>query len=188
VYTPRLGRYAGQRNVLLLPAVEKLIDGKHVLLLNPDEEQAAAQSFAELRRLGRRQAAVVAPHPFYPTKTSLHDALAANIDLFDAIEFCNLYYASLNFNRKALRQAHRCGLPMVGTSDTHAMPYSDSTFTWIHAHPTTDDVIAAIRKGRVRLETKPRPALHALNMMRFAFQQTGRDLAAALAPEESSSP
>jgi predicted metal-dependent phosphoesterase TrpH len=168
VYCDNLARYARRRNLLLLPAQESIIEDKHVLMLNPDPEQAAATTFAELRRLGRRNAAFIAPHPFYPIQSALGRKLLRHIDLFDAIEYCTLYYPGVNFNLPALLTARRHGLPMVGTSDTHALPYGDSTFTWVTAEATVEGVVHAIREGHVEVVTRPRPVVDALHMLAFA--------------------
>lgn len=169
-YSPRLAEYARRRGIVLAPGLEQLVEGKHVLLLNPDAEQAAARTFAELRALGKRDAAIIAPHPFYPSRTSLRRALLDNIDLFDAIEYCTLYFPWLNFNRRAVRVAREYGLPLVGTSDTHALPLCDSTYTWIDGEPSVFGVIEAIRAGRVRLETRPRPLGKGLRMIWYALR------------------
>lgn len=171
VVCPLIVRYAERRGVLLIPAIERMIEGKHVILLNPDSEQTKVRTFAELRALGRREAAVLAPHPYYPISSSLRSDLERNIDLFDAIEYCSLYFRGLNFNGRAAKVAARYGLPLVGTSDTHALPYCDSTFTWIDAEPAVPAVIEALRNGRVQLETRPRPIGHAARMFRFAAKQ-----------------
>ena len=160
-HTARLEVYAHVRGILLIPGIERTIDGRHVVILNPDSEQAAASTFAELRQLGRRDAAFIAPHPFYPSIRALGRDLDANIDVFDAIEYCSLYMSGLNFNRRAMRLAKRSGLPMAGSSDTHELPYRDSTHTWVEAEPTVQGVIEAIRAGRVSVATRPRPVLSA---------------------------
>ncbi len=161
VYTEALREYARRRGVLLVPGIEKSVEGKHVVVLNPDAEQVAARTFEDLRRLGRRDAAFIAPHPFYPTRHSLRGKLLEHIDLFDAIEYCSLYAYGCNLNRRAIRVARDFGLPMVGTSDVHGFPYSDTTFTWIQAEPGVGGVIQAIRDGRVQPETCPRPVFEA---------------------------
>lgn len=161
VFTDALREYARRRDVLLVPGIEKTVEGKHVLVLNPDAEQVAATTFGELRCLGRRDAAFIAPHPFYPTRHSLRSKLLGHIDLFDAIEYCSLYAYGCNLNRRAVRVARGFGLPMVGTSDAHGFPYRDTTFTWVRAEPSVGGVIQAIRDGRVQPETRPRPALEA---------------------------
>jgi len=158
VHNARLAEYALRRGVLLVPAAELDIDHRHVVVLNPDDEQAAATTFDELRRLGRRDAAILAVHPFYPEKKCLGRKLLENIDVFDAIEYCSLYLYGLNPNRRAVRTAKRFGLPLVGTSDAHTMPYRDCTCAWIEADDfSVGGVIRAIRAGRVALETRPRP-------------------------------
>jgi predicted metal-dependent phosphoesterase TrpH len=175
VYDPYLAEYARRRGLLLIPGIESHINGRHLLILNPDPEQASARTFDELRALGPRNAALIAPHPFFPGGCSLMDALVPNIDLFHAIEFSSFYFLGINFNRKAVDVARKHRLPLVGNSDTHVLPYCDSTCTWIQAKPEVDDVIAAIREGRVRLETRPRPMSAVADMFRFSLAQAWRD-------------
>ena len=145
-----LAEYARRRNVLLVPGIELHVEGRHVIILNPDEEQCAASTFPELRALGPRDGVVVAPHPYYPAGRSLNELLVPNIDLFHAIEYSAFYFLGLNFNRKAEQLAREKGLPLLGSSDTHVLPYEDSTFTWIDAERSIQSVIEAIRAGRVK--------------------------------------
>lgn len=174
VYNAYLASYARHRGILLIPAIEACVEGKHVLILNPDEEQARATTFEGLRRLGRRDAAIIAPHPYYPLRTALGRALERNIDLFDAIEYSTLYLPGVNPNRRAARVARRHGLPMVGNSDCHALPYCDSTHTWVESEPTVEGVIEAIRAGRVEVATRPRPLRFVAQMLWFSASETGR--------------
>ena len=177
-HTRTLAEYARRKGVLLVPAVELVVeDSRHVIILNPDEEQARAATFAQLRRLGRRDAAIVAPHPFYKQKSCLGKDLTANIDLFDAVEYCCLYWHGVNLNRKAVQVAREFGLPMIGTSDTHTLPYSDSTITWLTVEErSVSGVIGAIRAGRARVETRPRPLSQALHMTVFAARERLREV------------
>ncbi len=168
VYSCRLAEHARRRNVLLVPAIEQRIDGKHVVMLNPDEAQARAATFGELRDLGRRDAAFLAPHPYYLDPSCLGKRLVEHVDLFDAIEYCSFYCRGINPNRKAAVVARRCGLPMVGTSDCHAFPYSDRTVSWIEVDEiSVSGVVEAIRAGRVSVATRPRPVLEVLRMVGY---------------------
>lgn len=157
-HTRRLAAYASRRGILLVPGIELLVEGRHVVVLNPDEAQAAATTYAELQRLGSRDGVILAPHPFYPDPACLRGQLLKHIDLFDAIEYACVYVPGLNPNRKAAAVAERYGLPLIGTSDTHALPYCDSTFTWIEAEErSVAAVVDAIRHGRVEVQTRLRP-------------------------------
>lgn len=177
VHTPRLAAHARERGVLLVPAAELMIDGRHVLILNPDEEQARARSFGELRRLGKRDACVIAPHPYYPEGMCLGAKLVENIDLFDAIEWSSLYLPGLNPNRKALRVARQFGLPCVGTSDSHTAPYSDNTFSWLDVEEVSvPGVLEALRAGRVEVETRPPPWRTAVTMAFFVSREKCRQI------------
>ncbi|GMV94721.1 MAG: hypothetical protein AMXMBFR82_44990 [Candidatus Hydrogenedentota bacterium] len=166
LYQDRLAEYATRRNLLLVPGIEKFISRKHVLILNPHPDHLMAGSFDELREIGRKDAAFIAPHPYYPAPSSLMGDLVRHIDLFDAIEWSSLYVRGLNPNRWAARTAIRFGLPLLGTSDTHGVPYMDTTHSWIDAEPTSLGIVEAIRAGRVTLETRPKPSGVA---MRSAF-------------------
>jgi predicted metal-dependent phosphoesterase TrpH len=156
IYSDYLGDFARKRDIVLIPGIEKFIEEKHVLILNPAPEHLSAHTFQEFRALGRRGAVFIAPHPYYPAPHSLLSDFIPNIDLFDAVEYCSLYFHALNLNRWAESAAKAHGLPMVGTSDTHWLPYDDSTFTWITAEPTVEGVLDAIRGGRVEVDTRPR--------------------------------
>ncbi len=170
----RLIAYAARRNILLLPAVELMVEGKHVVVLNPCTEHESARTFADLRAIGKRDSAFLAPHPFYPASIALGGALTKNIDLFDAVEYSSMYWHGINPNRKAVRLARTHDLPIVGTSDSHTMPYSDSTFTWLDAEKTVDGVIDAVRAARVQVETRPRALAHIVDMGYFTAREAVR--------------
>lgn len=168
VQTPWLFRYANERNVLLVPAVELFVEGKHVVILNPDEKQAMATTFTELRALGRRDGVIMAPHPFYPEQGCLGRKLLEHIDLFDAIEFSSVYYYFVGMNRRAMHVARNNQLPLIGTTDTHTLPYCDSTFSWLTVEErSVDAVIHAIRMNRVDIETRSRPLTHVMKLSSF---------------------
>jgi len=169
-YTPQLADYARERGVLLVPGVELDVEGKHVVVLNPDAEQAAATTFAELRALGRRNAAIIAPHPFYPVPGVLGSRLVKNIDLFDAVEYSSFYFRGVDFNEKAVRVAKEHGLPLLGSSDNHMLPYVDTTYSWIEVEEVSvAGVIDALRAGRITVVTKPASLGYGIRMTLFQF-------------------
>lgn len=177
IHTRRIEEYGRRRNVLVVPALEALIEGKHVVILNPDPEQAAAKTFPQLRALGRRDAFILAPHPFYPDNRCLGRKLLRNIDCFDGLEYCSLYRPWINPNRKSVRVARQRGLPLVGTSDCHSFPYGDTTFSWIDARErSVPAVIEALRAGRVTVDTRPKPVGPALRAAACFVRDKARDI------------
>src|SRR6266853_674567 len=59
--------YAADRGVVLIPGVERTIEGRHVLLLNFTPATEHVRTFADLSRLKTREhGLVVAPHPYFP--------------------------------------------------------------------------------------------------------------------------
>lgn len=175
IYCDYFADYARRRNVLLLPGIEKFIENKHILIINPAPEHLSAHTFQEFRALGRRGAVFIAPHPYYPSPNSLLSDFTRNIDLFDAVEYCSLYFKAINPNRWAEAAAKAHGLPMVGTSDTHSLPYDDSTCSWITAEPTIESVLDAIREGRVEVQSKPRELRPAARAIKDAIIGTAQD-------------
>lgn len=176
-HTARLSEYARRRGVVLIPAIEALIEGRHVVILNPDAQQAAVRIFSELRELGRRDAFVLAPHPYYPDNRCLRGKLVEHLDCFDGIEYCSLYRPWLNPNRRAVRLAGRSGKPLIGTSDCHGFPYAPRSFAWIEAgERSVRGVIEALRAGRVTLETSPMPVMATLRLVGGFVRDKARDI------------
>ena len=148
--------HAAARGVVLIPGVERTIEGKHVLMLNFSPQGALVTTFDALGRLRETEAGlVIAPHPFYPLANSLGDVLDRWPSLFDAIEINAMYARGLDFNRRAQQWAARWGKPMVGGGDVHRLAQLGTTYSLVDAAPHAGAVCEAIRAGRVRVETRP---------------------------------
>lgn len=150
--------HAAAHGITLIPGIERTIEGRHVLLLNFSDVTETVDSFADLARLKAREPAglVVAPHPFYPIGTALQSLMDVHAALFDAVERNAMYTATLDFNRRAERWARTHGVPMVGNGDVHRFGQLGSTYSLVEAAACAPDAIcAAIRTGRVRVESRP---------------------------------
>ncbi|PWT83832.1 MAG: hypothetical protein C5B57_06120 [Blastocatellia bacterium] len=148
--------YAAERGIVLIPGIERTIEGRHVLLLNFTPGAEDVQSFADLRKLRRHEPGlVIAPHPFFPTSSCLRGDLDRYADLFDAVEWNAMYTASLNFNRRAEQWAVGHGKPIVGNGDVHRLPQLGTSFSLVDAAPDPDAICDAVKAGRVRVETQP---------------------------------
>jgi predicted metal-dependent phosphoesterase TrpH len=148
--------YAAERGVVLIPGVERTVEGRHVLLLNFAEGADRLHTFEDLRRLRRQSPGIViAPHAFFPAPCCLRGALDRHPDLFDAIEWNAMFTTALNFNRAAERWAVRHGKPLVGNGDIHRLRQLGATWSLVDAEPDAEAICAAITAGRVRVETRP---------------------------------
>jgi hypothetical protein len=150
-----LARYAEDRGIVLIPGVEATIEGRHVLVYNLDVAPERLRTFADLRRLRAPEWLVVAPHPFFPASYALGNRLLEHLDLFDAIELSHFYTRHLNFNDRAVRLAHEASLPLIGTSDAHLVRQFGATYSLVEAAPTPASVLDAVRKGAVRITSRP---------------------------------
>jgi len=157
--TDRLRRQARERGITLIPGVERTIEGRHVLLLNfPARVSMSVASFADLAEIRRRgDGLVIAPHPFFPGRSCLREALDRHAGLFDAVEWSYFWTRAVDFNTRAARWASWRGLPIVGNSDMHDIRQLGWTCTFVDAPADADAICDAVRGGRVRLLTEPVP-------------------------------
>jgi predicted metal-dependent phosphoesterase TrpH len=149
--------YAAYRSITLIPGIERTIEGRHVLLLNFSFATESIHTFEELAELKKKEprGLVVAPHPFYPSGSSLRDLMDRHAALIDAVECNAMFTTMLDFNRHAERWARVHGKPMVGNGDVHRLRQLGSTFTMVHAEPNADAICNAIKKGLVAVHAEP---------------------------------
>lgn len=148
--------YAAERGIVLIPGIERTIEGRHVLLLNFARGAEEVRTFADLAVLKAKQRGlVIAPHPFFPSTVCLRGALERHVDLFDAIERNAMFIRGVDFNRAAERFAARHGKPVVGNGDVHRLAQLGSTYSLIDAPRDPDAICDAIAAGRVRVESRP---------------------------------
>src|SRR6058998_3480406 len=155
---------AAAMGILLIPAAEVRLLGADVIVLNVTaEEVEQLKNFDDLRRLRARRGDsifTVAPHPFYIFGGSIGSRLFAEIDCFDAIEFCHFHIGPFNPNRRAQRVATRFGKPIIATSDAHRLHAFGRHYTSMPMPPalTVQNVFAGLRNGPLRL-TSPASSL-----------------------------
>jgi predicted metal-dependent phosphoesterase TrpH len=155
--------YARAKRVVLIPGIERTIDGCHLLLLNFPAACAAVSSVEDLRALKASHPAglVIAPHPFYPIRSAVGPHLNRWAALVDAVEVSSMFTARIDYNRRGIDWARRHGKPLVGTTDVHLLTQLGTTYTLVDAAPDPDAICAAIRCGRIELRTTPLRALRA---------------------------
>ncbi len=154
-YNEYLRDFAAERGIVLIPGMEATIQRRHVLVYNLPFEDISRSDIASLMPLKSPDSLIIAPHPFYPSPLALRQRLLQHIQIFDAIEHCHFYTRTIDFNKKAARVAKKFGLPMVGTSDAHQRCQFHTTYSLIEAEPHPEDVIQAIKEGRVEVVTRP---------------------------------
>lgn len=159
LYSKQLASYARKKGILLIPGAEAWVEEKHVLIYNiTQEELEKIKTFDDLRSLKRKKdILVIAPHPFYPMASCLHEKLTENIDVFDAIEISHLYQAFMNFNKKAIKVAKQYKKPLVALSDTHMLWMFGDNYTLVNAKKNVKSYFSAIRKGKVTPVHSPTP-------------------------------
>jgi predicted metal-dependent phosphoesterase TrpH len=148
--------YAAERGIVLIPGVERTIQGRHVLLLNFGSGAEEVETFEDLAELRRRAPGlVIAPHAYFPAPTCLLGYLEQYGYLFDAVEYNAMFTASMNFNRRAERWARANDKPMVGNCDVHRLRQLGSTYSLVDAAADPDAICAAVAAGRVQVVSNP---------------------------------
>jgi predicted metal-dependent phosphoesterase TrpH len=148
--------YAAERGIVLIPGLERSIEGRHVLLLNFRRGAEDVQTFEDLARLRRRERGlVVAPHPYFPARSCLGAQLDRHAAMFDAVERNAMFTSTLDFNARAERWAARHGKPVVGNCDVHRLRQLGPTYSLVDAEPDPEAICASIAAGRVTVESTP---------------------------------
>src|SRR5438067_13071431 len=166
---------AAEMGILLIPAAEVRLLGADVIVLNVTaEEVEQLKNFDDLRRLRARRGNsifTIAAHPFYVFGGSIGSRLFAEIDCFDAIEFCHFHVGLFNPNRRARRVAARFGKPLIATSDAHRLHAFGRHYTSIPMPPalTVENVFAALRNGPLRLTSPPCSFTSLVRAIYFVF-------------------
>src|SRR4029077_9004473 len=166
---------AAAMGLLLIPAAEVRLQGADVIVLNVTAEEIAdLEDFDDLRRLRTRRGNsifTIAAHPFYVLGGSIGSRLFAEIDCFDAIEFCHFHVGLFNPNRRAKRVAARFGKPLIATSDAHRLHAFGRHYTSIPMPPalTVENVFAALRSGPLRLTSPPCSFANLVSAIYFVF-------------------
>jgi hypothetical protein len=161
-YNNYLKDYARERGILLIPGIELTLKRKHVLIYNVKETLLNfINDLDDIKETRDRNNLVIAPHPFFPASCALGRQFVKKHSLFDAVELSHYYTSYINFNRKAVDMAEKFNLPMLGTSDCHALCQLNTTYSYIYAEKDTEAVFNAIKKGAVNIVTNPLSVLEA---------------------------
>jgi predicted metal-dependent phosphoesterase TrpH len=148
--------YAADRRIVLIPGIERTIQGKHVLVINFSRAAERVRTFADLAALkARENGLVIAPHPFFPGRICLGDDLDKYGHLFDAIERSAVFTRHIDFNRRAEQWARAHGKPMVGNGDVHTLRQLGTTYTLVDAARNPEAICRAIAAGHVRVVSEP---------------------------------
>ena len=155
----------------MIPGVEYEIYGRHIVILNADEQIHKVKTFEDLRAYKKdHNVFVIAPHPFYPGSGGLGNYLWRYPDLWDAVEFSILhgYRFFKKPNQKAVNFADQHRLPLVGTGDIHFLRYLEDTYSLVktdyfvdqHMNPQKypkiiDNIFQNLREHKVKIITHP---------------------------------
>ena len=157
IFTKALQNYAKEHNIILISGAEISIGKKHVLCINIDQEIENIHTFSALREYKKNHpdCLIIAPHPFFPGKNTLKEALIEHIDIFDAIEHSFCYTTTKNYNSKAMKLAEKFAKPVVATSDCHFLKDLDLGYTLVDSQKNITSIIRAIKQNKTAISHSP---------------------------------
>jgi predicted metal-dependent phosphoesterase TrpH len=154
IFNDDLEKYAEDKRILLIPAIEKSVEGKHVLILNADVSAQKINNFEDLKNYRRKNddCFVIAVHPYYPSFNSLGKKLEEHKELFDAVEYSWFHSKRINkYNKRAVKMAEKLDLPVVATSDNHMLKFLDSSYSLVDSKKDVDSLFKAIRGKKIKI-------------------------------------
>ena len=89
----------------------------------------------------------------------------------------------INFNRRAESAARRCNLPLIGNSDVHFLEQLGCTYSLVYAEKETASVVDAVKRGSVRIVTKPLGAAFTARLLFFVLKGNLRRRLQGLRPQ-----
>lgn len=161
VFSDELNKYAKEKGILLIPGIEKSVNKKHVVIINAHKDSEKINTFAELSdyKKNHPESLIFAPHPYHPLPiklVSLNKFLDKYSHLFDAFELSSFYTKYFDFNKTVKEKAKQLNKPLIATSDNHVLALLNDSYTHVDAEEkTTEDIIKAVKKGQMKLTTKP---------------------------------
>lgn len=159
VYPDAYQVYAEKNGILLIPGVERNIEKRHVVILNPTPEIERVSNFPALKEYKKNhpECLILAPHPYFYGFFSLKNKLEENIELFDAVEFSWFYSKWFNRNKKGEVVAKKHNLPWLATSDTHFLETLDKSYAVLEVkEKTVAAVLEAVRNKKFTNISSPR--------------------------------
>jgi predicted metal-dependent phosphoesterase TrpH len=134
-------------DIIIIPGVEISAEEGEIILLGIKELPPKPWKTQNLTdHAHKNNALAIAPHPY--RGLGLKDQIR-NLNI-DAIEILNAI-TSPEFNKKAEQLARAQGLPGVSGSDVHAVGDPWNVYTEINAEPELNEILEAIKKGKVRV-------------------------------------
>ncbi|MDI3483746.1 MAG: hypothetical protein PWQ74_333 [Methanobacteriaceae archaeon] len=137
------------KGIIVVPAMEISTSKGHILALGiQDEIKKGVTPQEAVDKIHEQGGVAIVPHPF----VRYREGLFVNIqDLkVDGIETLNSRYIFGYSNWRARKFAKERNLPMIGSSDAHFIAAIGTCFTQVDSEPNTDDILAAIKKGKTR--------------------------------------
>lgn len=173
IFNKDLEKYARKKGILLIPGIEFEINQKHILGINIDHEIEKVSTFEDLKnyRKTHPDCLIIAPHPFFPGKSSLKNDLIENIALFDAIEISFAYTTTKNYNKSAINLAKLHKKTLIATADCHILSFLNIGYYLVQGQKNPQSIVNAIKNNLIQNVTKPTSYLKiARFFLQLAFQ------------------
>jgi predicted metal-dependent phosphoesterase TrpH len=156
-WNEEVNEYAKSKGIVLIPGIEKDIEGKHTLIYNPPKEVEDVHNFEQLYDLKKKfpEIVIVAAHPHHFDPTCHGNNIIKYFDLFDAWEYNFFWTKGINPNNRTVKKSRKYRKPLIGNSDVHDLKYFGSTYSLIDSEKNVNSILSAIKNGNVTVKSSP---------------------------------
>ena len=133
---------------LVIPGIEVTSKGGHVLGLDVHERiQPMLDVHTTIQKIHEAGGIAIAAHPTALYRGKLRNRITRE---FDAVEVINASSIPFSFSNRINRKlAEEFNLPQTGGSDAHYAPEIGMAYCKVEASPEKEEIVAAIKSGRI---------------------------------------
>ena len=166
-------KLSGHKEFLIIPGIEVNTKHGHVLGLNISNRIPSMRDVpTTIQKIHEAGGIAIAAHPTTLYKGNLRRFVTRE---FDAVEVINASSIPFRFSNRVNRKlAERLHLPQIGGSDAHYAPEIGMAYCSVEANLEREEIIAAIRSGRVTACGRAIPWLMRLRRETSKFKRMAR--------------
>ena len=137
-----------QKDFLIIPGIEVSSRYGHILGLNLSEKTPSKLDVSTtIQKIHDAGGIAIAAHPTALYRGKLRRHITKGFDALEVINASSVPFCFSNYINRKLAEAF--SLPQTGGSDAHSAPEIGTAYSLVEADLEKDDIVAAIRNGKV---------------------------------------
>jgi hypothetical protein len=151
IFNEQIAAYAKEKNILLIPGIEKTISKQQIIILNANLQSQDLKNFDDLREYKKQNPKTLIilskPSHWQTNKDKLE--LIQNFDLIDSIE--DQFSCNEKIQNAYTQIATEKNLPTIAASNTKILKYLDQAYTLINSQKLDiESIFQAIKSNKIQ--------------------------------------